>query len=66
MSRTSEQRLELLEASVLSLTQGLAALTEALQQQTLALDALASSIDQMTQESGQEMEEPVSFLGQRR
>lgn len=66
MSRTSEQRLELLEASVLSLTQALAGLTQAMTQQAQALDALASAIDQSTHEAMEDPEVPVSFLGQRR
>lgn len=67
MSKTTEQRLELLESSVLSLTQALAGLTQALASQAQALDALAAAIDGSSQAQGEDdMPEPVSFLSQRR
>lgn len=69
--RTSEQRLEMLEASVLSLTQAMQGLTQALLKQTEALDALASAVDLEAQVRAQELEpqaevnNQVSFLSQR-
>lgn len=69
-SRTTEQRLEMLEASVLSLTQSIQSLTQALHEQTRAIDGLASAIDLEAQVRAQELEpqdreEPATFLSQR-
>ena len=66
MDKTTEQRLAMLEASVLTLAQSLQALTAAIADQARALDGLAVAIEQeVASRSEDEEEGRPQFLGQR-